>query len=90
VGRGTLAALTRVNQMLSEIALCELWRVLNSGSPLVWLLPWDFDRLVEPAKGNKRMITELDVSILSTGAFALLTESHGSYAWPRLEISNGT
>ena len=72
MGRGTLAALTRVNRMLSEIALHHLWVVLESGSPLVWLLPWDFDGLVEPAKANKRMIKELGVSIPSTCMLALL------------------
>jgi hypothetical protein len=89
-GRETLAALARVNRMLSEIALRELWMCLDSGNPLVWLLPWDFDALVEPAKASKRMITELGVSILSTTAFVWLTEVYDSYAWPRRGILNGT
>jgi hypothetical protein len=87
---GTLAVLTTVNKMISEIAISELWKVLTSGNPLVSLLPLDFDALVEPAKANEPIITQLGVSISSGARFVLLTELYDSYAWPRREILNGT
>jgi hypothetical protein len=90
LGHETLAKLARVNRMLSEIALRELWMCLDSGNPLVWLLPWNFDSLVEPAKASKRMITELGVSNSFTATFVLLTEVYGSYARPRRRILKGT
>lgn len=65
-GCATLVTLARVNRFLSEIALCDIWKVLDSGSPLVSLLPPDFDALVAPAAANKRMIRELNVGFTST------------------------
>jgi hypothetical protein len=62
-GCATLVALARVNRFLSEITLRDIWKVLDSGSPLVSLLPPDFEALVDPAAANKRMIKELDVSL---------------------------